>query len=149
MAKRLTTHQAKTVAPTCSCLLLCEDVVESKATNKYVLEGVIEVVRSRAYPLHFGPSVAFLRLSNVHGSQQFRVRLAGDEPRSRVLVEFLATSHPEADPSGIVTTVVSLGKFLVPKPGRYSLTVSHNGQELSSCVIYFQLARKEQVNGQQ
>ena len=127
----------RTESPTCNCLLLCEDVTESKATGKHVLHGIIEVIRAPGFPLVVGPFVGFMRLSNVYGKQEVRVsfeRADTQEP----LIEFVATTHPKADPLGVVTSVIPINAFVIPDPGRYIFSATHQGLEIASSPIFFE-----------
>src|SRR5438552_10287125 len=76
MAKRKKKSAAKlaTEPPTCNCLLLCDDVLVSRRKNKHTLQGVIGAIGVRQFPAVLGVYVAYLRVSNVYGSQKITVR---------------------------------------------------------------------------
>jgi len=127
----------RTESPTCNSLLLCQDIVESRVTGQRVLQGIVELVRSSTFPAVVGPFAAFMRLSNVYGQQQIRVALQrGDTQES--LFAFIATTHPRADPLGVVTSVIAIPPFIIPAAGRYIFSATHDGLEIASSPLFFE-----------
>ena len=137
MPKRQPRKKKRTESPTCNCLLLCQDVTESKATGKRVLHGIIEVIRATNFPVTVGPFVGFMRLSNVYGQQEVRVSFERAET-GESLFEFVATTHPKADPLGVVTSVVPIMPFTIDEPGRYIFSATHDALEIASSPVFFQ-----------
>jgi hypothetical protein len=115
---------------TCHCLLLCQDFVEWKATGRHELHNVVGTLLAREFPAVFGPFVAYIRLSNVYGRQTVNFSFQNADTEER-LIEFDAQTHPQANPLGVVTTVVPISPFEIRTPGRYIFVASHAGTPIA------------------
>ena len=129
MAKRRN-KQAVIETATCHCLLLCQDFVEWKATGKHELHNVVGTLLAREFPAVFGPFVAYVRLSNVYGEQTVNFSFQNADTEE-ALIEFNARTHPQANPLGVVTSVVPIPPFEIAAPGRYILVASHSGMPIA------------------
>jgi hypothetical protein len=119
---------------TCHCLLLCQDFIEWKATGRHELHNVVGTLRAVELPAVFGPFVAYMRLSNVYGAQTVNVSFQNADTED-VLFEFAARTHPQADPLGVVTSVVPIPPFEIPAAGRYIFQASHAGNPIAMSPI--------------
>lgn len=104
--------------PTCNCLLLCDDVIISHLMQKHVLQGVVGAVLVASVPAAIGPFVAYIRLSNVHSSEQIDFSFVNSEDNA-VLLAFNAKSPEKSDPLGVYTFMVNIPRIPVEKEGRY------------------------------
>src|SRR5207247_143506 len=106
---------------------------------KHTLGGVIGIVTTGRFPVVIGPTVAYIRLSNIYGSQKVRVDFihAGTEES---LFAFEIISPKEAEPLGVYTLIVPVPPFAVSEAGRYVLRVvsSSNGDLLAQSPIQVQ-----------
>lgn len=117
MGKRTTRRTSKrTGDPTCNCIMLCDDVLMS-AKNKHTLAGVIGVIGVAHVPATLGTYVAYIRISNVHGTQRVRVGL--EDPAGAPVFQFVAELAGAQDPLGVHTLVVPIPHFEVKSAGRY------------------------------
>lgn len=133
MAKRKKAVKA-TEAPTCSCLLLCDDVVVSHSQGKHTLHGIIGGICVPELPAVVGNQVAYLRLSNVYPPQKVMVSFEHAET-GQELWEFQAEFVPPLNPLQILTLVTRVPPFTISVPGRYILKANHDGVPLAQVPI--------------
>lgn len=124
-----------TEAPTCSCLLLCDDVVISTAQDKHVLQGVIGSFGLPAVPAVAGNFVAYLRVSNVYPSQRLSVRFE-NAASGEILFEFEASFVSQKDPLEVHTLVSRILPFEVKEFGRHILSAVYNGMPVAQTPVY-------------
>ena len=134
MAKRVPRKSRRlTEEPTCNCILMCDDVLMS-AKNKHTLAGVIGVIGVAHLPIVLGNYVAYVRISNVYGTQRIRVGL--EHTAEAPLFEFMADLTGPQDPLGVHTLVVPIRPFQVESAGRYFFSArSENGSLLAGTPI--------------
>lgn len=112
---------------------MCDDVLMS-AKNKHTLAGVIGIIGVPQLPAMLGNYVAYVRISNVYGTQRIRVglELESESP----LFEFTADLGGPQDPLGVHTLVVPIRPFQVESAGRYFFFArSENGTLLAGTPI--------------
>ena len=129
-------------APSSSCLLICDDVLQSVAKNKHLLHGVISQVFVPKLPALIGPYVAYVRLSNVHGSQSITLSLAHAATEEE-LFRFSATSPAESDPLATHTFILAIPPLRVTKAGRYIFEASHAGIPFATNAIEISTPRRK------
>jgi len=116
------------VPPTCSCLVLCDDVIVSHGRDKHDLRGIIGAIGVPQLPAIAGNLVVYVRLSNVHSQQRVTVSFApADDHEADPLWEFDAQLVSRNDPLSVHTLVTRVPPFRVERGGRYVLTVKHDG----------------------
>ncbi len=104
-------------SPTCNCIMLCDDVLVSTGKHKHTLAGVIGWIAVQEFPATIGGYVAYIRISNVYGTQSVTVSL--EDPNDSTLLEFRADLVGDRGPLDVHTLVVPIPPFAVKKPGRY------------------------------
>ncbi len=124
-------------APTCNCILLCDDVLVSQAKGKHMLNGIIGVILVGGVPAILGGYVAYIRLSNVYGPQLVTVNLKLARTDDTIF-EFDVKLPKEADPLGVYTLVVPIPLFQVAELGRYTFTAWSNQLPLAQTPIMIQ-----------
>lgn len=137
MAKRKTKHPNSApppIAPTCSCLLLCEDVVVSHGSDKHMLQGVIGQIAVPTLPATIGGYVVYIRLSNVHAKQTVRVKFEHADT-GEVLWELAAEVINQLDPLQVHTLIARLGAAKVEHSGRYILSTNFDGVPLAQTPV--------------
>lgn len=132
MAKRRKSKQVPET-PTCNCLLLCEDVLESKAGRKHFLHGIVGEITVQRLPAVIGPFVAYVRVSNIYGTQDVRFELLTHE--GDPVFALTIQSPPDSHPLGHHTLVMPLERFEVRSPGRYIFQASSKGEILAQSPI--------------
>ena len=122
--------------PTCSCLLLCDDVVISHAHDKHMLQGVIGALSVPKLPAVLGGFVVYIRLSNVHAMQMVSVKFrhAKDGFDDKGLWELVAQVI-QKDPLDVSTLIARVPPFQVTEAGRYIVTAEHNGIPLATIPV--------------
>lgn len=58
------------VPPTCNCIILCDDIIQSVAKGKVNLVGLIGTIAVQSLPAVIGGYGVYVRGSNVHGDQK-------------------------------------------------------------------------------
>lgn len=121
-------------APTCNCLLLCDDVILSQGKNKHFLQGIIGIIGVRELPATVGGFVAYIRISNVYGSPQITINLINAASDEAILE--LRVPLPEGnDPLGVYTLVVPIPPFQVRESGRYMFNAICGGIPIAQSPI--------------
>lgn len=120
--------------PTSSCLLICDDVIMSTARGKHALQGVVNGIAVRELPALVGPYVAYVRLSNVYGSQKIQLKFAHGSTDDEVF-SFEAEAPEQSDPLGVHTLILKIPQFEITADGRYLFSAVHNGVPFASSPI--------------
>ena len=127
------TVKKKTHAPTCSCLLLCDDVVVSHGKDKHNLMGIVGTICVRETPAVIGGFVAYARTSNSHGLEAVELvirRPSDNEPIMRIQAEFQADT-----PLNVTTLVTRIPPIKIEEPGRYMFSAESAGNILAQTPI--------------
>ncbi len=123
-------------APTCSCALLCDDVLESKR-GKHILQGIIGAILVPQFPAPVGGYVAYIRLSNVYGSQKVMIALE-DDGGTKIFFQGEVTITGSANPLDVYNVVETVPVVTIDRPGRYLFSVKYDGVSLASTPIVIQ-----------
>lgn len=126
--------------PTCNCVLLCDDVHMS-ARGKHTLVGIIGLVAVPRLPAIVGGFVAYVRLSNIYGTQ--RVRISLEDPRASTPAFEFDAPLQQRDPLGVYTVIAPIPPFAVQSAGRYAFQVESRGEILAQSPIEFVQAREQ------
>lgn len=127
-----------TVSPTCSCLILCDDVVISHARDKHQLNGVIGALLVPFVPFIATAGVVYVRVSNVHRQQKITVRLVRADDDHEPLWAIEAEIINQNKPLDVHTLVAKIPPFQVTKAGRHVLEAMYNGVQIASVPIMIQ-----------
>lgn len=129
MAKRRS--RAKAAAPetpTCHCLLICDDVLESKARRKLTLVGVVDGVLATKFPALVGGFVVYARLSNIYGDQKVYLEIGrADETGPKLQCPAIVKAR---DPLGVATIITTVPAIPVDRPGRFMLSLMWHNQAI-------------------
>lgn len=140
MAKRK--RHVKGVPPTCNCIMLCDDVVVSAASNKHNLVGLINGIAVRELPAVLGGYMAYVRGTNVHGEQVIRLVLESADDEEEILAiegKFTKETHPLS----VYTVMLKLPAFKVERAGRYLFSAKHNGVPIAQMSLDIRLLRPQ------
>lgn len=144
--KRLGRPTKKTEPPTCNCVLLCDDVLVSHAKGKHYLQGIIGVIVVPQLPATIGGYMAYVRVSNVYGTQKLRVSL--DHGGSGEHLFAMEVQLPDKqDPLGLFTVVAKLPPFEVTEEGRYMFSAWSDGVQLAQSPIKIQTFKPPKMEG--
>ena len=123
MPEPLDTAAAEAV--TCSCLLLCEEVLVSSARPRHFVQGVISGISAAGPLAPAGPLAIYARVSNVYPGARLQIRFAHGDERSDPLFRF-NVAFPDAggdtDPLMMRTFILRVPPFALPAGGRYILS---------------------------
>jgi hypothetical protein len=140
--KRKRSTRASSEPPTSSCLLICDDVLQSTATGKRIFHGIIDLIVVSSMPADIGPFAAYIRLSNVYGSQRILINLINAATDQEVF-RFEAQSPVQSDPLATHTLILRIERFAVCEPGRYIFSASHAGVPFAQSPIIIRTAETE------
>ncbi len=137
MAKRqpASSRRGTKATPTCSCLVLCDDVIISHGRDKHQLNGIIGAIALPFVPAPTSAGVVYVRVSNVHGSQRITVRLVRADDDQEPLWAFEAEIINQNKPLGVHTLVAKVPPFLVKQAGRHVLEALYDGVPIASVPI--------------
>lgn len=121
--------------PTCSCLVLCDDVVVSHAFGKHQLSGIIGAMNVPFVPHPVPGGVVYVRVSNVHGNEQLTVRLVRADNDHEPIWEIQAEIVNRNEPLDVHTLVARVPAFEVQSAGRYLLEARHMGVPICTVPI--------------
>lgn len=142
MAKKppASTRRAPSVSPTCSCLVLCDDVVVSHGRDKHRLEGIIGAMNVPFVPHPVAGGVVYARVSNVHQNQRLTVTLVRADDDHQPLWEIEAEIVNRNEPLDVYTLMARVPPFMVKHAGRYLLEARHKGIPIASVPIMIRAA---------
>jgi hypothetical protein len=130
--KKATRHTSE--SPTSSCLLLCEDVIVKYGQQRHFLEGIVSEMYTPSLPLQTGPSVAYIRMSNVYPNQKITLRFAHLETED-VVFELYVQAPPNSDPLKNQNIIAPIRPFMIHHSGRYIFSAMHNEVAFAECMI--------------
>jgi hypothetical protein len=126
------------VSPTCSCLVLCDDVVISHALDKHQLSGIIGAMTVPFVPSLAPAGVVYVRVSNVPKSQKITVRLVRADDDHEPLWAIEAEIINRNTPLDVHTLVAKVPAFVVARTGRHVLEAMYDGTPIASVPIMIQ-----------
>lgn len=138
VAKAKRKKTALSEAPTCNCLLLCDDVLESKGRGKHTLQGVIGGITVKELPATLGGYVAYVRGSNAYVRQKLTLEFI--EPVEEAALFAIEVEFERHEPLDVFTLIVPVPAFVVEAPGRYILRAMHNNVDVASSAIMIRTA---------
>lgn len=139
MAKRKPKKKATGEPPTCNCLLLCDDVLVSQGKGKHFLQGIIGAIGVPGLPVMLGGYVAYVRLSNVYGSQEVTLQLE-EAATEEVLFGMNVKLGAQTDPLGVYNLMIPVPPFVVHRAGTYLFTAVHQGMPITYTPIVIAVA---------
>lgn len=142
MAKKSASHRRTTseVLPTCSCLVLCDDVIISHGRDKHRLEGIIGAIGVPFVPHPVPGGVVYVRVSNVHQQQRLTVTFSHADDDHKRLWEIEAEIVNQNQPLDVHTLVARVPPFIATKAGRYLLQVHHKGEAIATVPVTIRAA---------
>jgi hypothetical protein len=140
MAKRprASSRRGPSVSPTCSCLVLCDDVIISHGRDKHQLNGIIGAMAVPFVPSVATAGVVYVRVSNVHQHQKITVRLVRADDDHEPLWAIEAEIINQNKPLDVHTLVAKVPPFLVKQAGRHVLEAMYDGVQIASVPIMIQ-----------
>lgn len=135
-----TVRDGTSASPTCSCLVLCDDVVVSHGRGKHRLDGIIGAMNVPFVPHPVAGGVVYARVSNVHQNQKLTVTLVRADDDHEPLWEIEAEFVNRNEPLDVHTLVAKVPPFVAHRAGRYLLEARHKGVPIASVPIMIQAA---------
>lgn len=113
------------VPPTCNCIILCDDIVQSITKGKLSLVGLIGTIVVPELPAIIGGYGVYVRGSNVHGDQKIRLVIETDDGDEVLGLD--AGFTKDTNPLAEYTLVTRLPPFRIEQAGKYLFSAKHNG----------------------
>lgn len=123
------------VSPTCSCLVLCDDVVVRHGHDKHELIGIIGSIVVPFVPSLVNGGVVYARVSNVHNIQKLTVSFVHADDDHEPLWRIDAEIVNRNEPLDVHTLMARVPPFPIEKAGRYLLEAKYNGVSIASAPI--------------
>lgn len=115
-------------APTLVSLILCDQVIDDRMTNKKSAIGLFNMIVSNETPTRVQQMAVMATLTEVHERTPLEVRLARDADNAVIM---RTTGHVEApNPLAIVDLVFALQGVRLPTPGQYAIEMLAHGELL-------------------
>jgi hypothetical protein len=106
-------------SPTGLAIVVCDQIIEDKFTNKKSLIGIFNNIGSANFPCRHPQIMVFVSLTEGHGNYRARVRIANETTGESVAEANIAIQFPD------IHSVLELNFNLVgiqfPTPGLYSI----------------------------
>ncbi len=117
-------------APVCLAIILCDAVIEDKATNKKSLFGLFNTIGAAKFPVVHPAASLLVTLTDGRGRTPLAVRLANLESDKELLrmqgeVQF-------ENPNSVVDLVLHIQGLPIPEPGTYVIEVLFEGAIVGS-----------------
>jgi hypothetical protein len=153
MARRKKEKTRPVEPPTCSCVLLCDDVIEHKSRPKHDLIGIISTLVLPGLPAIIGGQVVYIRMSNMIVGQSVSIRLHSAENldgRDTAIFSFNGKFDQEnGDRLGVLTMILPVPMFVLEKEGRYILGVYSGNDVLATTPISVHVAKMPLDRGEE
>jgi len=126
-----TTQKEAPEAPTCFCLLLCDDVEVRQRMQSHNLVGIVGWIGVPEMPITIGDKMVYARVSNVYQDKELEIFFEfGDAPIWKA--SFTVSSK---DPLEVHTVMFALPPTPLPQPGRYHLSMKYREEILATTPI--------------
>ena len=103
--------------PTCLAIILCDYVIEDRATRNKSLIGIFNRIHSASFPAHHPRMILFLSLTDGRGKTDLEVFLERGETRREI---FKAGGQVAfQDPKSVIDLVFDLRGLRFDEPGPY------------------------------
>jgi len=117
-------------APTCLAIILCDAVIEDKATNKKSLIGIFNTIGSPKFPVVHHSASFLVTLTDGRGRTPLVVRMVKLDNEREVLS--LRSEVRFDDPVSVVDLVLRMQGLPIPEPGTYVIEVLFEGVPIGS-----------------
>ena len=104
--------------PECLAMIVCDDVIEDKRTNKKTIYNAFNQIWSRKFPARHGKLAVFLSLTNGHGEVPFDLQFIGGAADKPLCGLKGTVKFP--DPLTVVDMVLTMAGLPLPKEGVYA-----------------------------
>lgn len=119
---------SRAVPPTLVSILICDQVIDDKLTNKKSAIGIFNMVYAAEFPSRMAQINVLASVTEISGRVPLELRLARDADNSTV---FSTRGQVEA-PNPLVTVdlVFNLQGLQIPEPGQYAFELLCEGDLL-------------------
>lgn len=105
--------------PTGLAIVVCDQIIEDKATNKKSLIGIFNNIASPTFPCRHPSVSVFLSLTEGHGTYQVRLRIINEETGTAVTE--VQGQLPFPDVNFVAELAINFMGLEFPAPGLYSI----------------------------
>ncbi len=118
-----------TTSPTVVSLLICDQVIDDKLTNKKSAIGLFNMVVVPQVPVAINQMAILASVTEIVGKVQLELRLVNDRDDSVIFASkgFVAAPSPLA----VVDLVFTMQGIRVPTAGQYAFEMLHQGSPLA------------------
>ncbi|MFQ5932124.1 MAG: hypothetical protein ACE5MM_06935 [Nitrospiraceae bacterium] len=116
--------------PSLTALLVCDMVIEDKATNKKTLVGLFTDIWSTRFPFTHHKMGVYFCLTDAEGAYNIVLRLVSAESEAESLVAEAALAITISDMLAINDFGINLPVAQFPSPGRYEFQLFANKEFL-------------------
>ena len=109
------------MTPQCLCLLLCDQVIEDKRTNKKSLIGTFNDILTMQTPVRYPLMSLFLSLTNCLGEHEVTIELYHDNDTGGERVLQLTGKLEGKNPLDVIDMVFELRGAPLPHLGSYTI----------------------------
>jgi hypothetical protein len=131
--------------PKCLAILLCDDVMEDKRTNKKVIIGTFNVIGARKFPYRHPSMTLYFVLTDGRGEMPVRVEmirdLRADQGGQRIFE--LSGNAKFENPLVVAELVLTIRDMHLPGPGIYTLRVLVNDAFIGERKIQVKEVKRE------
>lgn len=128
--------------PVCVALILCNEVIEDKATNNKTLVGLFNTIGVQSLPAQHPKMSVLVALTNVVGTLPLTVSFRSPEEREILKFEGQIESR---DPLAVNDVVLQLNGFPLEETGTHRLDVFVGSEHLVG--RRFSVTKLDQPNG--
>ena len=123
--------------PECLAMIVCDDVVEDKRSNKKTIFNAFNQIAAPKFPTKHQKLVVFLSLTNGHGTVPFDLQfvMGADE---KVLCGLKGAVKFD-DPLAVVELVLTMQGLPLPKEGQYSFRLLLGGHPVRERRLFVKL----------
>lgn len=113
--------------PTIQALLVCESIIEDKASGKKSIIGIFTHLWATSFPCLQPQLGVYFCITDADGSYEFKLELAYLNTDTVIVTADLSKVEIN-DPLQICDFAVMFPPFVLPGPGRYEFRLSANGE---------------------
>lgn len=122
---------AKQAQPECLAILLCDQVIEDKTTNKKSVIGMFNQIGVRKVPGVQNLMALMISLTDMQGKHKVGFTISHDTPEGTKELTKVEGDVQIDDRLAVVDMVFNLRGFKLPTLGKYTITALANGAPLA------------------
>ena len=122
-------HNEPPAAPTLVALLICDQVIDDRLTNKKSAIGLFNAVLVARFPATVQQLVVLAAVTEITGQAEVELRLIRDTDNHVLFTAKEVVVHSQS-PLATVDLVFALRGVVIPTPGAYAMELLSHGELL-------------------